>query len=120
MSVYTCGQGGERAEAQTILRASGEVAAIICPVHGVIAYLGYKPGNGDDGVRTSDGTMSLAPGEYAKIGTRWLARPPRGDQVWLGLPVIVNPDTTITVAGFIDCAGWRGWLEAGIWLEEQR
>jgi hypothetical protein len=123
MPIYTCGQGGERAEAQTILRASGEVEAIVCPVHGVLAYLGYKPTQtetGQLGSRAADGTGTLAPCQYSKLGNRWLVRPPRGEQMWIGMPVTVNPDTTITLAGFLDCEAWRGWLENGVWLEEER
>jgi hypothetical protein len=120
MAVYTCSQGGERVATQTILRASGEVTALVCPVHGVLAYLGWKPPSGETGTHAPDGTMTLQPCAYAKIGNRWLVRPPRGEAFWIGLPFSATPDGILTVNGFIDGAAWRGWLEDGVWLEEER
>lgn len=120
MAVYTCGVGGDRAEARTILSASGTVEAIVCPNHGVLTYLGFKPTSGDAGVRAPDGTRAPEPGQYAKVGNRWLACPPRGEPLWLGVPVTANADQTITVAAFIHTNAWRGWLENGNWIEEER
>jgi hypothetical protein len=122
MSVFTCGIGGERAEEKIVLRPSGERVAIVCPVHGIIAFSGFKPNGGTQGFRAADGTQTLVAGEYAKLGAnRWAARPPRGAQFLIGgLPVTENADATLTVGGFIDGADWQGWLENGVWLEEER
>jgi hypothetical protein len=123
MASYTCGQGGEQATEQTILQAAGERLAIVCPVHGILATIGFKPAAGTVGERIADGTAvdQLQPGKYAKQGAnRWAFCPPKGKPLLCGITTTENPDTTITVKGFLDTADWRGWLENGVWLEEKR
>lgn len=128
MTVYTCGVGGERAETVTVLRPSGQRTAIVCPVHGIVAWAGYKPAGGTDGVRLPDAATdpgTLNPGEYVRVGSptaHWVIRPPRGDQLVVGAPVQVvgGASGTLTINAYIDAADWKGWLEAGVWIEEER
>lgn len=122
MSIYTCTQGGERATTEVVLTPAGEREAIICPVHGILAFAGFKPTGGTAGVRAADGNRNLAEGQYAKLGaSNWIIRPPHSPQSLLrGMQVVENADQTITVREFIDGANWRGWLEAGVWIEEER
>lgn len=123
--VYTCTRCGKRAETIAILQPAGSREGIACPTHGVIAYRGWKPTGGIAGVRALPAAQ-LAPNEYGplKLGSLalWQARPPRGTTVVLHLlPVTEDaPDGTITVDGYIDTPNWRGWLEAGVWLEEEQ
>jgi hypothetical protein len=123
--IYTCGIGGERAKTESLLQPSGERAAVICPVHGVLAFEGFKPATGTLGERLADATPmdQLQPGKYVKLAAgRWAVRPPVAAAVAMvvGIPITENPDTTLTIKGFLDTAAWRGWLENGTWLEEQR
>ena len=122
MAVYTCTRDDARATLEVVMTPSGERPAIICPTHGIIAYEGFKPTGGAAGMRAADGNRNLAAGEYSLItGGNWIIRPPRGPQSLLrGMTVVVNPDLTITVTEFIDGGSWKGWLEAGVWIEEER
>lgn len=123
--IYTCGLCGERVVENKILRPSGEVPALLCPAHGVLAYTGFKPSGGSTGTRRPNFSASLMSGDYALSATsppRWLARPPRGDSFFVGLPATANPIASgpLTINGFVDGAAWRGWLEDGVWIEEER
>jgi hypothetical protein len=121
MTTYTCGTGGEQAETRTILQPSGERVAIVCPVHGILAIQGFKPAAGTAGAKVVDAAPldTLTPGQWTKLAAnRWAARPPQGEAFLLGIPATEDA-TGLTVKGFIDTAQWRGWLEAGVWLEEQ-
>jgi hypothetical protein len=121
MSKWTCAVGGEQAETRTILQPAGERVAIVCPIHGVLATQGFKPVQGTPGEKVVDAAPldTLTPGQWTKLGTnRWAARPPKGEAFLVGIPSTEDA-TGLTVKGFIDTSQWRGWLEAGVWLEEQ-
>jgi hypothetical protein len=121
MTSYTCGIGGERAETRTFLQPAGERVAIVCPAHGVLATQGFKPAQGTPGEKVVDAAPldTLTSGQWTKLAAnRWAARPPRGEAFLVGIPSAEDA-TGLTVKGFIDTSQWRGWLEAGVWLEEQ-
>jgi hypothetical protein len=122
MTIYTCGVGGEQAETRTILQPSGERVAIVCPVHGVLATQGFKPAAGTAGAKVVDAAPldTLTPGQWTKLAAnRWAARPPAGEAFLVGIASSEDANGLLTIKGFVDTARWRGWLEAGVWLEEQ-
>lgn len=79
------------------------------------------------GRRLPDGTDTLAPGDYGRIGGVWHGRPPKGHVGNLGgHNVVEHEDGTITVSPSIlitatDDDGspsvWHGYLERGVWRE---
>lgn len=122
--VFTCTRGAtpHRAEEVTVLEAVGEVQAILCPAHGVIAYQGCKPTGGTAAVRRPDGDdpKTLVAGEIVLTDGAWWICTPASELLLLSIRVTENPDGTITVDKVIDSAAWKGWLESSVWLAEER
>lgn len=123
--IWTCTRGSDhRCSEGVVLQAAGERRALICPTHGIIAYVGFKPAGGIAATRLPDNSdpESLAPGEIVKLGAdpnaTWWVRPPAGPALLVKTPV-TETGQLLTINRLVDANAWRGWLEASVWIAEE-